>query len=227
MRRATLLALTLIALTASFAYARSDWKDWSEGKAKKVIRNASKLESISFGQTFGRLFGGALAGGAKIPQVQVTWLTDEVCWAVARIRQIQERLSDGDAVQVHDQCRSEFAPYFAIYISSSEIVLTPYFSAYKEDVADTSNPNRIFLQHKNNREVFIRPVKVIRGPLNIVDSKYLNQLPSLDGDAIILFPRDPQFLMNQKEVEFEMVQEGDKIRTTFKIKDLVEEVEQL
>jgi len=97
----------------------------------------------------------------------------------------------------------------------------------EEDVTDTSNPNRIFLQHKKDRDIFLRPAKVIQEASWLTDPKYLCQFPSVTAQAIILFPRDKDFLENQKEVEFEMVQEGDRIRAKFKISKLVEDLEDL
>jgi len=211
--------------------ANQDWKRWSERKAKRVVNNATRIEGFgSLGKMLLRGVGGGLTGRMEIPQVQVTWITDDTCWALARIRQIQERLTDEEAEQTHDQCRSEFKDYYAFYVAAYEMVFTRFYGWHggvKGDVTDTSNPNRIFLQHKNDRDIFLRPAKIVQEPSWLTDSKYLTQFPYVTAQAIILFPRDEDFLENQKEVEFEMVQEGDKIRAKFEIKKLVEDLEDL
>ncbi len=227
MKRLASFLLIFIVVTGITPAANQDWKRWSEGKAKGVVKNATQVEGLSFGKSLGRMFGGALMGGAKMPQVQVTWITDDTCWAWARIRQIQERLTDEEAEQTHDECRSEFADYYAFYVAAYEMVLSQFYVGINPEVTDTSNPNRIFLQHKNDRNTFLRPEKIVEGPLWVTDPKYLSQIPSITSQAIILFPRDKDFLENQKEVEFEMVQEGDKIRAKFKISKLVEDLEDL
>lgn len=227
MKRLTSFLLIFIVVTGMTPAANQAWKRWSEGKAKGVVKNATQVKGLSTWKTLGRIIGGGLMGGTKMPQVQVTWITDDTCWAWARIRQIQERLTDEEAEQTHDQCRSEFADYYAFYVAAYEIVLTQFYAGISADVTDTSNPNRIFLQHKKDRDIFLRPAKIVEGPLWVTDPKYLNQFPSVTAQAIILFPRDKDFLENQKEVEFEMVQEGDKIRAKFKISKLVEDLEDL
>jgi len=227
MKRLTSFLLIFIVVGGIAPAANQDWKRWSERKARKVVNNATRIQGISFGKLLLRGVGGGLTGVTTMPQVQVTWITDDTCWALARIRQIQERLTDEEAEQAHDQCRSESADYYAFYVSAYEIVLTGFYGGVKGDVTDTSNPNRIFLQHKNDRDIFLRPAKIVEGPLWVIDPKYLNQFPSVTAQAIILFPRDKDFLENQKEVELEMVQEGDKIRAKFEIRKLVEDLEDL
>jgi len=227
MKRLASFLLIFIVVGGMTPAANQDWKRWSERKARKVVNNATRIQGISFGKLLLRGVGGGLTGVTTMPQVQVTWITDDTCWALARIRQIQERLTDEEAEQAHDQCRSESADYYAFYVSAYEIVLTGFYGGVKGDVTDTSNPNRIFLQHKNDRDIFLRPAKIVEGPLWVIDPKYLNQFPSVTAQAIILFPRDKDFLENQKEVELEMVQEGDKIRAKFEIRKLVEDLEDL
>jgi len=227
MKRLASFLLIFIVVGGMTPAANQDWKRWSERKARKVVNNATRIQGISFGKLLLRGVGGGLTGVTTMPQVQVTWITDDTCWALARIRQIQERLTDEEAEQAHDECRSESADYYAFYVSAYEIVLTGFYGGVKGDVTDTSNPNRIFLQHKNDRDIFLRPAKIVEGHLWVTDPKYLSQIPSITSQAIILFPRDKDFLENQKEVEFEMVQEGDKIRAKFEIKKLVEDLEDL
>ncbi len=230
MKRLTSFLLIFIVVGGMTPAANQDWKRWSERKARKVVNNATRIQGISFGKLLLRGVGGGLTGVTTMPQVQVTWITDDTCWALARIRQIQERLTDEEAVQVHDQCRSEFADYYAFYVAAYEMVFTRFYvwhGGIEEDVTDTSHPNRIFLQHKNDRDIFLRPAKIVQEASWLTDPKYLNQFPSVTSQAIILFPRDKDFLENQKEVEFEMVQEGDKIRAKFEIKKLVEDLEDL
>jgi len=231
MKRLASFLLIFIVVGGMTPAANQDWKRWSERKARKVVNNATRIEGFGgLGQMLLRGIGGGLTGRMEIPQVQVTWITDDTCWALARIRQIQERLTDEEAVQAHDQCRSEFADYYAFYVAASEIVFTRFYGWHggvKEDVTDTSNPNRIFLQHKKDRDIFLRPAKIVQEPSWLTDPKYLTQFPSVTAQAIILFPRDKDFLENQKEVEFEMVQEGDKIRAKFEIKKLTEDLDDL
>ncbi len=228
MKRLTSFLLIFIVVGGMTPAANQDWKRWSERKAKRVVNNATRIEGFGGpGTMLLRGVGGGLTGRMEIPQVQVTWITDDTCWALARIRQIQERLTDEEAEQAHDECRSESADYYAFYVSAYEIVLAGFYGGVKGDITDTSNPNRIFLQHKNDRDIFLRPAKIVQEPPWPTDPKYLTQFPSVTAQAIILFPRDKDFLENQKEVVFEMVQEGDKIRAKFKISKLVEDLEDL
>ena len=88
MKRLTSFLLILTVLTSIAPAANQGWQRWSEKKAKGVVKDATQVEGLSTWKTLGRIMGGGLMGGVKMPQVQVTWITDDTCWALARIRQI-------------------------------------------------------------------------------------------------------------------------------------------
>ncbi|MDA2924823.1 hypothetical protein MYX65_09250 [Acidobacteria bacterium AH-259-L09] len=208
MRKVRMFAL-LVPLCCTLLGEQAKWQRWSEGKAKKVIKEATKVAQLGFWQDFGRLMGGAVTG-VKMTGVQITWVTDDVCWAVARISQVQERLTDEETIAVHDEMRAELKGYYAFYVSAFSMWFTHFGGWIGEEVVEAENPKRIFLQHKKDKSVFLRPVKVVRGTLEFTRARYMNQLPSADQDVFILFPRDEDFLEGQKEVEFEIIQEGGK-----------------
>ena len=143
-------------------------------------------------------------------ELKSIWLTDDVCWAIARIAQIKERRTDEETVNKHDACRD--AEHYALYVSASSMLVGGRNNRIEPHPINTENLGRIFLQHKKNADVFLRPSKVVEPSGRV----------SNDEGVIVLFPRDKEFIAGQREIQLELMQENIKVKVTFKLKDLIE-----
>ena len=184
-----------------------NWQEWSKKDAEKVVEKATEASTFGFRSVFLGSVTAAVGGGiGKSSMIFATWLTDDVCWALARIIQIEERRTDQETVARHASCRDKSETHYAITVSAMS--LSQWRGGrvdFDLESTDTQAQGQMFLQQKKNRQVFLRPAEI-----------------QADHDGtILLFPRDRTFLDGQKEIQFEMVQDGNRKQVTFKIKDLV------
>ena len=218
------LAVCLLLLSSlnvgALSAQNKDWRRWSEKDAKKIVKKATTTSSTGI---LGMLKGAtvsAVGGHSKVPfLVTSIWLTDDVCWAIVRVAQLKERRTDDETIKNHAECRGPAGKYYSIFVS----ILSSYMSRGRmqigDDDIDVQNPGRIFLQHKKDKNKFLRPTEIVG--VGSLGFGHVAKLHSDQGGAIILFPRDKTFLDGQKEIQLELPQEGNKIKLTFKIKDLI------
>jgi hypothetical protein len=228
-RFTTLLLATLFLISPSAFGQKKNWTQWSLGDAEKVVLKATKASQIGTGELFAQGMLGGLAGGAKLSGIRVTWLTDPVVRALVRATQIKERLTNAEATALYEKLRSELKDSYAFIVSAGSLLFLAHGGAYtSEEIVETSNRNRIFLQYPHDQKVFLRPARIEGSLVTVPPLSSLFQLPSPEQDAIIFFPRDANFIQNSKgEVEYQMVQEGKERKVKFKIKDLVEDRDML
>lgn len=102
-------------------------------------------------------------------------------------------------------------------------------SPSQNEVVDTRNTNRIFLQSRKNKEIFLRPVKIELMDPAFKDIHRGSDMPSIGQLAVFFFEKDEEFLKKANyELDFEINQTGKNIRV--KLKDprkMVEGFEEL
>ncbi len=236
--KALLLVVTAALLQSPAANAQSDDRSkWSIKDVRKVIKGAfryapSGVVSITEGTH---------------PRLHAIWLTDDVCWAISRIVQHEERRTDTETKEIYDDCRVDAAESYSIYVSAYEDVYSkvPTTRAERQRQRDngtseqlirhskieqtSSHPvavnqrlDQIFLQRRDNRDVFVRPTKID------TPQEYFSYLHGysagknfdIERDVIITFPRSLKLVQGAKDIDIQMRQGKGQLRLKFKLKNL-------
>jgi len=220
----------LLLLGGSIPAAGLDWQRWSVKYAKNIIKRAMKLSSPGLGENLSAITIASMGGIGKTSEVRAVWLTRPVRQAFIRIEQIQERLTEDEALEALEHLELAIGDNYAFALSASAMIFggPPPTILLADDKVNTGNPNRIFLQNPKNRKVFIRPTRIEESPPTFTSGFNTLKIPSVHKKIIILFPKDGSFLKDVKQdVELELVQNGKTRRLKFKPKDLVTSVEDL
>ena len=112
--------------------------------------------------------------------------------------QHEERRTDEEKQKIYEDCRVNADEYYTIYVSAGwQIVHTGGIRDNVSTQIDAFRSGQIFLQHRKNRDRFIRPERIVTPPLymiHIEDSVGLGAKmaikPDASNDVLILFPRD-------------------------------------
>ena len=228
----TLVTGVLAGALTAFAPAIEEFERvyWDRGDARKVIRRSMYIDHGSFGDVFGAAVASTDLGGGvgAAPKTLGIWLTDDVCWAIAVVVQHEERRTDEEKQKIYEDCRADASEYYTIYVSAGWQIL--HTGGIRDNVStqiDAFRSGQIFLQHRKNKDRFIRPEKIVTPPLymiHIEDSVGLGAKmavrPDISNDVLILFPRDDDFVRGQKNIDLELRQGGNKQRLKFKLKTL-------
>jgi hypothetical protein len=128
-----------------------DWREWSLKDTQNVVFKATRGPERSMGERFGAGIGGATTGVVKMTLIEITWLTDPVIRALVRATQINERLTDEEAIELYEKLRSDYRNYYGFCVSAPSLLAFrngPILQS--EDDVEIANPNRIFLQYPND-----------------------------------------------------------------------------
>ena len=212
--RIVVLGTVFSVLTGTVQAQTSHWKRWSEKDAKKIVKKATEFGGHSGLRMFGNMMKSATIGalgGAKavLMGTQNFWLTDDVCWALARIQQIKERRTDQEVVAIHDECREKSDTHYMLILSATKIaVWRSYFGGgtqVEQTAVDPEKLGQMFLQHKKNNKIFLRAAEA----------------STFQKGVIVLFPRDDKFMEGQKEIQLQVTEGNGKVKANFKLKDLI------
>lgn len=220
MKRSSILLISLFfLLVQSLPAVAKDGKPWLKWGKRECYGKLWNSRGVN-GQGIGDMFLPEITGDSrKTTYVMVTWITDQAAKAMARIRQMDERLTDQETTEIAEKMREGNRGYYALLVEVSSEWHIPFetIKPSQNEVVDTRNTNRIFLQSRKNKDIFLRPVKI-----ELMDPAFKNihrgsDMPSIGQSAVFFFERDEEFLKKADyEIDFEINQAGKNIRVKLK-----------
>lgn len=233
----SVLVATQLGLETVYAQSNNRSK-WSNKDARKVIGRA--LRHAPSGLV-------SIRHDVSLPRLQAVWLTDDVCWAISRIVQYEERRADEEVTEVYEDCRRDAKESYSVYVSAYEVVFSevPTTRAererqrrlntsedrirYKKTEEVSSQPaavnhrlDQIFLQRRDNRDVFVRPSRIDMPPeyFSYLQNYAKGEHFDTERDVILVFPRNRELVKDAKDIDIQMRQGGRQLRLKFSLKNL-------
>ena len=233
----SVLVATQLGLETVYAQSNNRSK-WSIKDAHKVIGQALRNAPSGFV---------SIRHDVSSPRLQAIWLTDDVCWAISRTVQYEERRADEEVTEVYEDCRRDAKESFSVYVSAYEVVFSevPTTRAerarerrmktpedqirYEKTEKVSSEPaainrrvDQILLQRRDNRDVFVRPSRIDVPPeyFSYLQDYAKGEHFDTERDVILVFPRSLELVKDAKDIDIQMRQGGQQLRLKFSLKKL-------